>query len=376
MYDVKVIRSCTELRNLADQWEALLERSGTANVFLTWEWIGNWIEVYLPGKDLLAIAVYDGDRLVGIAPFWIEKRRTLGMPSAKFLRLAGSPEADYVDILTDRKKTTGCVERMWEELVGTLRPEWDVIEIHDIMSDSVALEALLEKSAEDMRNLRVEAVGHSVCPYIALPDSWETFLAGFSRSGRYTITSSGRRLAQQGDLEFRVCEDAGDVEGRMTDFISLHQKNWRAKGHPGAFAEDKSRVFHHRVARAMFEKGRLFLASLHVGGRHIGSLYGFYFENRVFYYLLGVETNPVKRIKNGTALLAMCVKEAIERGCSEFDFLRGAEEYKYRWTELDRRNLRVRIYNRSAMGSLWFRGRMIRLALMGALGMDGKKRGS
>ncbi len=38
---------------------------------------------------------------------------------------------------------------------------------------------------------------------------------------------------------------------------------------------------------------------------------------------------------------------AIATGSREFDFLRGSEEYKYRWTSTERRNPRIRFYNRT-----------------------------
>lgn len=50
------------------------------------------------------------------------------------------------------------------------------------------------------------------------------------------------------------------------------------------------------------------------------------------------------------------MEEGIRRGCRVFDFLRGDEPYKYRWTENDRRLLSVCIYNRrlTALLSLVF----------------------
>jgi hypothetical protein len=109
-----------------------------------------------------------------------------------------------------------------------------------------------------------------------------------------------------------------------------------------------------RVARNFLEKGVLFLCSLTLDGEHIGSFYGFDFNKTLSYYLLGVKRNPAKRVKTGTALLGLCIEEAIGRGCGEFDFLRGDEEYKYRWTADNRRNPRFTFFQRKPIPLAYF----------------------
>jgi len=101
------------------------------------------------------------------------------------------------------------------------------------------------------------------------------------------------------------------------------------------------------VARDFLAKGVLFLRSFSLDGKAIASFYGFEYGGTLYYYLLGARVNPAKRVKTGTAVLGYCIEEAIARGCREFDFLRGSEEYKYRWTSAERRNPRVRFYNRT-----------------------------
>jgi CelD/BcsL family acetyltransferase involved in cellulose biosynthesis len=369
--DVKILRTFAELCGCSDQWNALLKKSAQDNVFLTWEWISIWVDVYLCDRDLLAIAVFEDEELVALAPFWVETRRYKGLLPVKVLRIVGSPESDYVDLIVTPDGASGNSQLIWEQLFGPLRDEWDVFDYVDVPYDSPVLAAFQEIAGTDDRCLGVETTGHSVCPYIDLPASWEEFLSGFSRSGRYTLTYSGRRLEQQGALDFRICDNIDDVDLGMTDFISLHQKNWTEKGKSGALATEASRDFHHRVAKAMFKKGVLFLASLRLDGNHIGSFYGFDYNSKVYYYLLGVEKNRVKRVKTGTALLALCVQEAIKRGCGEFDLLRGAEEYKYRWTRLDRRNARLRFYNRSRAAYLTFALRRVRLGMRRMFGRTG-----
>jgi CelD/BcsL family acetyltransferase involved in cellulose biosynthesis len=60
----------------------------------------------------------------------------------------------------------------------------------------------------------------------------------------------------------------------------------------------------------------------------------------------------VSRINVLNALLGFCVEEAARRNCREFDFLRGDEEYKARWTDLRRQNVSIHFYNRGMKATL------------------------
>ncbi|UCG51789.1 MAG: GNAT family N-acetyltransferase [Candidatus Latescibacterota bacterium] len=353
MARVRVIRRLMELEEYATRWNELVDISSQANVFQRWEWIWNWANVYIGENSLLTLAVLEGNELVAIAPLWVEKKRHPGFVSLNVLRVMGSPESDYVDFIVREDDAARWSELIWEHLFGPLRGEWDILEYIDVRADSSVLDSFARLSASDDRCAKMEQTGQSVCPYIDLPDRWDEFLQSFSSTGRYAINYSRRRLEKQGDLRLHFCENVDELPDQLRRFISLHQKSWRERGRAGAFATDKAKRFHERVAGDFLKKRILFLCSLSLDGTHIGSFYGFQFKNKLYYYLLAVERNPEKRVKTGTALLGYCIEEAITRRCREFDFLRGDEEYKYRWTKLNRENLRLRFYNRKVRVSVF-----------------------
>ncbi len=346
---MKVIRERSELETLAPRWNRLLERSAQNNVFLTWEWVSNWVDVYLEDGKLLTLAVFDGDECVAIAPLHIQIERPSRGVSVRVLRLVGSGEvcADHVDMMVAGGKPGASAKAIWDELFGPLGGEWDVFEYYDAPSDSPVLEAFREYARGDRRCVRAEIVRYSICPYLTLPKSWTGFLSECSGTRRYTITYSMKKLSEQGRLEKHVCESADDLASQMETFMSLHQESWVERGKPGSFSSERFKRFHLRVARDFLSKGILFLRSFTLDGTPIASFYGFQYDRKIFYYLLGARVNPVKRVKTGTAVLGYCVEEAIARDCREFDFLRGSEEYKYRWTSTERRNPEIRFYNRT-----------------------------
>jgi CelD/BcsL family acetyltransferase involved in cellulose biosynthesis len=66
--------------------------------------------------------------------------------------------------------------------------------------------------------------------------------------------------------------------------------------------------------------------------RAIGCIYTFRYKGRSFFYQSGFD-RTWDQWSVGTVLVSYCIKESIRDGLDEFHYLRGAEAYKFRWTE-------------------------------------------
>jgi CelD/BcsL family acetyltransferase involved in cellulose biosynthesis len=92
--DVRLYSSFDEPEIAAPAWNDLVARSDTNTVFQTHEWLTSWWQVFGVGRELLLIAVFGGDRLVGLAP--LMQDRTGGAPTIRFI---SDGNADYCDFL-------------------------------------------------------------------------------------------------------------------------------------------------------------------------------------------------------------------------------------------------------------------------------------
>ena len=66
----------------------------------------------------------------------------------------------------------------------------------------------------------------------------------------------------------------------------------------------------------------------------------------VSYYLGGFDA-AYNQMRPGTVLFAEVIERSIAAGHARYDFLRGAEPYKYKWGATDRQNFRLVIYPQS-----------------------------
>ncbi len=92
----------------------------------------------------------------------------------------------------------------------------------------------------------------------------------------------------------------------------------------------------------MMRRGLLRMYRLILDGVTAAVLYGFMSKGRFYIYLSGLA--PLyERFSPGTAVINYGIEEAIRAGAHECDFLRGAEDYKYRWNVRERHNYRLLI---------------------------------
>jgi len=80
-----------------------------------------------------------------------------------------------------------------------------------------------------------------------------------------------------------------------------------------------------------------------VGERIVAIFYGFGFGDTFYYYLSGYDP-ALEKLSIGTLIVAHAIEEAQREGAATFDFLRGAEEYKYTWGAKDRMNKRRQLF--------------------------------
>ena len=79
MLFIEEIRDTVKLKSLANKWNNILSQSESDSIFLTWEWVFNWWQVYGSGKQLRVLVVRDQhEDIVAIAPFYAHTKRFLG----------------------------------------------------------------------------------------------------------------------------------------------------------------------------------------------------------------------------------------------------------------------------------------------------------
>jgi CelD/BcsL family acetyltransferase involved in cellulose biosynthesis len=141
-------------------------------------------------------------------------------------------------------------------------------------------------------------------------------------------------------VRLHIATSAEDIAAAMSLLFTLHNQRRQQKQGAGVFEEESLCQFHRLVAMRLAGKRWTRVYVLQVSGAPVAALYGFETRQRFYYFQSGWDPQW-SRLSPGTVMLSMVVEDCILRGLRQFEFLRGTEEYKARWTDKTRPTLNV-----------------------------------
>ena len=166
MLSIVKISDQNEFANLKKDWDALLKKSKSDTVFLTWEWMYTWWECFKENKQLFILAVYgENEEMVGIAPLCMDKKKIGGIPVLNYIKFLGTMpiSSDHLDFIIyqgrEREVLGTIVNYLFKENI------WDLCLLSNIPASSLTGKLL----KEIMGNRPSQYEISQVCPYIPLP---------------------------------------------------------------------------------------------------------------------------------------------------------------------------------------------------------------
>jgi CelD/BcsL family acetyltransferase involved in cellulose biosynthesis len=321
---VEVVTTLAGLQALAPDWNCVLAKSVGNNVFLTWEWISTWWDVYGAGSQLHVVVVREAHgRIVGLAPLRRIRRNRVSGDTVTLIGSGGDVTPEYLDFLVE----AGWEERVVPLVIYTLLDEPRIQEIDlQPLGDSPTTAILAERLAS--HSGRVRELPGSSCPYMTLPASAELFRQSRSKNYRKKMREFEQRCEVALQARLRLTTAASELKRDMETLKQLHIARWN--GSSRAFRSREYLDFHDRFARLALERDWLRLYSLESGDRTLAMLYCFVYGQRYYFYQSGRDLQ-FNRDRVGLVLMHKVILEAIREGATIFDFLSGDEPYKFRW---------------------------------------------
>lgn len=326
-------------------WRRLLAQDPAATVFQTWEWNSVWWKHYGRLKRPLILVAEGPSGPLALAPLAL--RLALG-GAFRRVEFVGTGVTDYLGFIGPSPTMADCTRAFLGALAA--RGRWDIIDLHQLNPEQVARCGLDDLGWAADAGWRARLGFQEMCPVLVLPRTWEEMQRRMGRKLRSNAGYYERRLRRDFEMTFDRVPAAESAEG-IEEFLSLHAARWRVRHLPGAFYTRRLRQFHRDVAVALAGKGHLALYRLRLNGRLAAGFYGFRYGGRVYDYQ-GAFDPTLSRYSPGTVLTALVIRDAIDSGCREFDFLRGREPYKRRWPVEQRPNHRLELAREGTPRSL------------------------
>lgn len=321
----------------SNEWNTLLKESIQDTPFLRYEYQNTWWGHKGGGewKDakLILVTARENNQLIGIAPLFIAEYE-----NEPAILLNGSIEiSDYLDVIVSKDNHAKFISGLLDFLASNLTDNWSRLDWYNLPDDSPTLLALKEEAQKRNWN-HLEEV-YRPTPRIALNGSFEDYLSRIEKKQRHEIRRKMRRAAESElNVRFNLIGQDADIEKEINTFFELmiQDPNKANFLHP-AMREQMTSVLHEA-----YKNNYLWLGFLEIDGVKTAASLNFDYENKLWGYNSGV-SQAHRDLSPGWVLLSHTIQWCCDNGRYEFDFMRGDEDYKYRFGGVNRFVMRSQI---------------------------------
>jgi CelD/BcsL family acetyltransferase involved in cellulose biosynthesis len=334
------------VERLAPEWRSLCLESPDTAPFYRPEWITAYLRAFHPPGDPLLVTAYTGDRLSGVLPLLEQDSFFCGFPVRK-LRGAANVHSYRFDLV--RRAGPDCdsaVAAMWELLRD--RGGWDLLELPDVPQGGAG-ELLLQVAQKDGFLI---GRGESLqTPYISLTGIKDGIYAPRNSHFRQNL----RRRLSKAQKQYGVCLRRIDIADSkaLEQFYELERKGWKGRKGTAIACAGATRAFYDEIAgaAARFQYFSLYLLEFgdQVVAGHYGLTYdGHYYSAKVAYDETYAAYGP------GHLIVDAILRDCLQRGLREFDFLGPSMEWKSEWTQETRRHANCYIFRQGLFGQMLY----------------------
>ncbi|WP_167373006.1 GNAT family N-acetyltransferase [Marinobacter vinifirmus] len=316
-----------DLERLEALWRDL-EGRASPTVFLSWQWLGHWLAVYEPQAQVLEVT--QGDRVVGLGIVVQTEERRHGVLRSNCLRLhqTGHRQQDqiwieYNGFLAEQGMEASVAAACLQHLCNDM-PQWDEFIVGAIDAEEARHYAELTGL---FAHLRWEAPCYGV-DLDALRRSGQHYLDTLTRNTRYQINRSHRLYEAWGAVELVRPDSAEEAVAIFDSIGPLHLNRWGAGPDQSGYANPDFVRFHRSLIQDQWASGGVDLVSVKAGDDMIASFYNLLYDQKVYFYLGGMKTEPDNRYKPGLLGHSLCIEDYRHHGFHYYDFMGGDERYK------------------------------------------------
>ncbi len=298
--------------SLSSYWTDSRHNLNWGSIFVLPAWLKVWWQTFGAGAELYLRAVWQREKIIGIAPLLVKEKTASIIGSADvcdYLDFIVAPgmERDFFSVLLEdlRQKSIKHLD------LGSLRP------------DSTVLTDLVGIAQEWEYEVLCHEEGVSV--ELDLPSTWDEYLASLDKKQRHEVRRKLRRLWGVGNVDYHCPEGSQDVGGFMDTFLKLFSLSHEEKAN---FMTAQMESFFRSLSEAMAEAGLLRFGILEVDKLPAAMIMGFDYNDTMYLYNSAYDPN-YSYLSVGLLSKVLCIKESIQKGRKKWDFLKGEEPYKY-----------------------------------------------
>lgn len=300
------------LANLSSYWTDSRYNLNWSSVFVYPDWLRVWWQVFGSGAELFLRAVWQGENIIGIAPLLVKEKTGFFVGSADV--------CDYLDFIV----APGKEKDFFSTLLDDLREKGiNSLDLKPVRPDSTVLTQLVDIARD--RGYEVLNTLEDISLELDLPSTWDEYLAVLTTKQRHEVRRKLRRLSEAGNIKHHCLEFGQEIGDYIEIFLKLFSLSRKDKAR---FMTPQMESFFRALAKTMAEIGLLRFGIIEIDTQPAAMTMGFDYGDA--HYLYNSAYDPqFNHLSVGLLCKVLCLKESIEKGKKKWDFLKGAESYKY-----------------------------------------------
>lgn len=302
---------------LAGQWNELVQRMESPEVFYTYEWALAVSRSYSDSLTPLLMLAYEGNSLVGVAALATDNKQS----ETSFL--AGTT-ADYCDLVSAPELRQELLERVLSELRVLATPK---LVLSNVPADSTTARVLTLSAGHEAFNLFPQPAFQ--CAQILLRTADQrasvTHSLRHKRERRYL-----KSLSAKVPVALAHLKTWDEIAFALPSFTKAHVARFSDIGRVSNLDNPQRIDFLSELARLLAPHGWVTLSQLRAGDRPMAWQYAFRFARHHCFYQTTFDQKFCE-YSPGFCLLVTLVEEACNSGEVDFiDLGLGSEDYKKR----------------------------------------------
>lgn len=312
---------------LKEAWADLESRS-KPSFFLTWLWIGSWLDCFV--KDFKVIEARKKNKTVGLGILVTQAESFLlvTLKSKHYLHRTGIAAHDqiwieYNDFLMDADHEEAIRSAMLERLAYGI-DKTDAIVIgasDDTKFDDICRLGLKKRTVWETNNYALNLE--------KLKQDEQSVLQFLSRNSRYQILRSIRKYNEIGEITLEKANSVRQAKAMLQIAKPLHLARWNGEHSRSGFSNDDFIAFHECLIEKGIHTGAVELYHIKAGNETLSIMYNFKHNNHIYFYLCAINyCHRSKQYKPGLVSHYLLINKALEEGVVSYDFMGGQARYK------------------------------------------------
>lgn len=355
MLEVETLERAEALDGLHEEWRELERSAALTHPFLGADWCRAWWRSFGDASGLRLVVARRSGALVGLLPLRLDRAPLVRrLPALRGRRLApfqnGYSDRSGALLRPDAPEALAAMLR--HLLVA--RRDWDFMDLRYLP----AVELAACERALDEVGLAWERFASEPCFHLDLAESMKDFLAAQSGHFRKRLRENRLRLEKAGSFAVRrTGHELADPQRALEEFLAVDARSWRRETGTTIGGDPAASAFYRRIAADFAARAAFDLRLLDLDGRPIAGILCLHHGAAAF----GLKTAydaEFQRLAPGTFLLHSLIEDCHARGLRRFDFIRGDDGLRRRWTEAHEDFGRLVVFGRTPKGRVYSTLRM------------------